>query len=195
MARSARRLVNAILPALASRRCDSGEGSAGVEACSWGACLVCSSLGNAAGRFVVFRFAASSRGGGMAVVGQEMVNPISRERWVWLHTAASTGGAFCEFVLHLGHGALVAAPHIHPFQQERFGSMSSAPSSTRVRPARSTPARETRAPVDRKCVNDLRSWGLAKRTTRLELATFGLGSPQKPCKWRSFAELERAESS
>jgi mannose-6-phosphate isomerase-like protein (cupin superfamily) len=56
----------------------------------------------------------------MAVVGQEMVNPISRERWVWLHTAASTGGAFCEFELHLGQGALVAASHIHPFQQERF---------------------------------------------------------------------------
>lgn len=56
----------------------------------------------------------------MAVVGQEMVNPISRERWVWRHTADSTGGEFCEFELHLGPGALVAAPHMHPFQQERF---------------------------------------------------------------------------
>ena len=55
-----------------------------------------------------------------AVVGQEMVNPISRERWVWVHTADSTGGEFCEFELHLGQDAVVAAPHMHPFQHEWF---------------------------------------------------------------------------
>jgi mannose-6-phosphate isomerase-like protein (cupin superfamily) len=56
----------------------------------------------------------------MATVGEEMVNPVSRERFVWRHTAESTEGRFCEFDLHLGEGALVAAPHLHPGQQERF---------------------------------------------------------------------------
>jgi quercetin dioxygenase-like cupin family protein len=56
----------------------------------------------------------------MAKVGEEMVNPVSRERFVWRHTAASTGGACCEFDLHLGEGGVVAAPHFHPRQQERF---------------------------------------------------------------------------
>jgi quercetin dioxygenase-like cupin family protein len=56
----------------------------------------------------------------MAKVGEQMVNPVSRERFVWRHTAGSTGGAFCEFDLHLGEGAVVAAPHVHPGQHERF---------------------------------------------------------------------------
>jgi quercetin dioxygenase-like cupin family protein len=56
----------------------------------------------------------------VAVVGEEMVNPVSRERFVWRHTAESTGGAFCEFDLYLGEGAAVAAPHVHPGQQEQF---------------------------------------------------------------------------
>jgi quercetin dioxygenase-like cupin family protein len=56
----------------------------------------------------------------MANVGEEMVNPVSRERFVWRHTATSTGGAYCEFDLHLGEGAVVAARHVHPGQQERF---------------------------------------------------------------------------
>jgi quercetin dioxygenase-like cupin family protein len=56
----------------------------------------------------------------MAKVGEEMVNPVSGERFVWRHTAASTGGAYCEFDLHLSEGAVVAAPHVHPAQQERF---------------------------------------------------------------------------
>jgi mannose-6-phosphate isomerase-like protein (cupin superfamily) len=56
----------------------------------------------------------------MAAVGEEMVNPVSRERFVWRSTAASTRGEFCEFDLHLGQGALVAAPHVHPGQRERF---------------------------------------------------------------------------
>ena len=49
-----------------------------------------------------------------------MVNPVSRERFVWRHTEQSTGGEFCEFDLHLGEGAVVAASHVHPRQQERF---------------------------------------------------------------------------
>ena len=56
----------------------------------------------------------------MAEVGEEMVNAVSGERFVWRHTATSSGGAYCEFDLHLGEGAVVAAPHVHPGQQERF---------------------------------------------------------------------------
>jgi mannose-6-phosphate isomerase-like protein (cupin superfamily) len=56
----------------------------------------------------------------MAQVGQEMVNPVTRERFVWRATAASTRGSYCEFDLHLGEGAVVARPHVHPHQQEDF---------------------------------------------------------------------------
>lgn len=56
----------------------------------------------------------------MAHVGQEMVNPVTRERFVWRATAESTGGAYCEFDLHLAPGAAVARAHAHPRQREDF---------------------------------------------------------------------------
>jgi quercetin dioxygenase-like cupin family protein len=56
----------------------------------------------------------------VARVGAEIVNPVTKERFVWRHTAASTGGAFAEFDLFLAEGAVVAAPHVHPRQQEDF---------------------------------------------------------------------------
>ena len=56
----------------------------------------------------------------MARVGQEMVNSVTRERFVWRHTASSTNGAFVEFDLHLGEGAVVAGRHAHPNQREDF---------------------------------------------------------------------------
>lgn len=56
----------------------------------------------------------------MARVGAEMVNPVTGERFVWRHTAASTGGEFAEFDLYLAKGAVVAAPHVHPHQREDF---------------------------------------------------------------------------
>lgn len=56
----------------------------------------------------------------MARIGAEMVNPVSGERFVWRHTAASTGGEFAEFDLFLAKGAVVAAPHVHPHQREDF---------------------------------------------------------------------------
>jgi len=49
-----------------------------------------------------------------------MVNPVTRERFVWRHTAASTGGEFAEFDLFLGEGATLAAAHTHPAQREDF---------------------------------------------------------------------------
>lgn len=56
----------------------------------------------------------------MALVGQEMVNPATRERLVWRETATSTNGRHCEFDLYLGEGAVVAMPHMHPQQTEQF---------------------------------------------------------------------------
>ena len=56
----------------------------------------------------------------MARVGTEMVNPVTKERFVWRHTAASTGGAYAEAELILAPGATVAAPHTHPEQREDF---------------------------------------------------------------------------
>ena len=49
-----------------------------------------------------------------------MVNPASRERFIWRQTAASTAGGFCECELRLDEGAAVAAAHVHPFQIEAF---------------------------------------------------------------------------
>ena len=49
-----------------------------------------------------------------------MVNPVTRERFVWRHTAESTGGEFAEFDLFLGPGAKLAAAHAHPSQREDF---------------------------------------------------------------------------
>jgi quercetin dioxygenase-like cupin family protein len=49
-----------------------------------------------------------------------MVNSVTRERFVWRHTSASTGGEFSEFDLYLGEGATVAGRHIHPHQREDF---------------------------------------------------------------------------
>jgi quercetin dioxygenase-like cupin family protein len=56
----------------------------------------------------------------MAEIGQDLVNPVTGERFVWQQTAASTGGTFCEFELHLDQGAVVAAAHTHPLQAEAF---------------------------------------------------------------------------
>jgi quercetin dioxygenase-like cupin family protein len=55
----------------------------------------------------------------MAQVGAEMVNPITKERFVWRQTAVSTGGEFAEADLFLEEGATVD-PHIHPRQREDF---------------------------------------------------------------------------
>lgn len=56
----------------------------------------------------------------MVAIGDNFENPVTRERFVWRATAASTGGQYCEFDLHLGPGAKLAAPHRHPGQLETF---------------------------------------------------------------------------
>jgi hypothetical protein len=51
-----------------------------------------------------------------------MSNPVTGERFVWRHTAESTGGECAEFDLYLSVGAVVAVPHVHPRQRGTSGS-------------------------------------------------------------------------
>lgn len=60
----------------------------------------------------------------MVQVGDSFENPITRERFVFLATAATTGGGYCEFDLHLGPLAKLAAAHRHPGQVETFSLVS-----------------------------------------------------------------------
>lgn len=60
----------------------------------------------------------------MVQVGESFENPVTRERFVWRATAGSTGGEYCEFDLHLGPGAKLAAAHRHPGQLETFSLLS-----------------------------------------------------------------------
>ena len=60
----------------------------------------------------------------MVQIGDSFENPITRERFVWRATTASTAGEYCEFDLHLGAGAKLAAAHRHPKQLETFSLFS-----------------------------------------------------------------------
>ena len=52
--------------------------------------------------------------------GQTLENPVTGERFTFLHTAASTGGELLAFELGLRPGGAVPIPHVHPVQTERF---------------------------------------------------------------------------
>jgi quercetin dioxygenase-like cupin family protein len=60
----------------------------------------------------------------VVAVGDTFENPVTRERFVFLATAGSTGGEYCEFDLHLSPGAKLAAAHRHPGQLEAFSVLS-----------------------------------------------------------------------
>lgn len=60
----------------------------------------------------------------MIHIGDSFENPVTRERFVWRATTSSTGGQYCEFDLHLGPGAKLAAAHRHPGQLESFSLLS-----------------------------------------------------------------------
>jgi len=59
-------------------------------------------------------------------IGDSFENPVTKERFVWRATTSSTGGDYCEFDLHLGAGAKLAAAHRHPGQLETFSLISGA---------------------------------------------------------------------
>jgi quercetin dioxygenase-like cupin family protein len=52
--------------------------------------------------------------------GQTLENPVTGERFTFIHTAASTGGELLAFDFALRPGGAVPIPHVHPIQTERF---------------------------------------------------------------------------
>ena len=52
--------------------------------------------------------------------GQTLENPVTGERFTFIHTAGSTGGELLAFDLALRAGGAVPIPHVHPIQTERF---------------------------------------------------------------------------
>jgi quercetin dioxygenase-like cupin family protein len=56
----------------------------------------------------------------MITPGQTLSNPVTGERFTFIHTAASTGGELLAFELRLRPGGAVPLPHVHPIQTERF---------------------------------------------------------------------------
>jgi quercetin dioxygenase-like cupin family protein len=56
----------------------------------------------------------------MIAPGQTLENPVTGERFTFIHTAASTGGELLAFDFGLRPGGAVPIPHVHPIQTERF---------------------------------------------------------------------------
>ena len=52
--------------------------------------------------------------------GQTLENPVTGERFTFIHTAGSTGGELLAFELALRLGGAVPMAHVHPIQTERF---------------------------------------------------------------------------
>jgi quercetin dioxygenase-like cupin family protein len=52
--------------------------------------------------------------------GHTLANPVTGERFTFIHTAASSGGELLAFELGLAVGGSVPIPHVHPIQNERF---------------------------------------------------------------------------
>jgi quercetin dioxygenase-like cupin family protein len=57
---------------------------------------------------------------GVITPGQTLSNPVTGERFMFIHTAASTGGELLAFDFALRPGGAVPLPHVHPIQTERF---------------------------------------------------------------------------
>jgi len=56
----------------------------------------------------------------MITPGQSLSNPVTGERFTFIHTAASTGGELLAFDFALRPGGAVPMRHVHPVQTERF---------------------------------------------------------------------------
>ena len=52
--------------------------------------------------------------------GQTLENPVTGERFTFIHTAASTRGELLAFELALRPGGAVPLAHVHPIQTETF---------------------------------------------------------------------------
>jgi quercetin dioxygenase-like cupin family protein len=49
-----------------------------------------------------------------------LIHPVTGERIVFRKRARDTGGELFEMNLYLAPNGFIAAPHVHPFQEERF---------------------------------------------------------------------------
>ncbi len=56
----------------------------------------------------------------MIRAGDSIENPVTGERLVFTRTAAETEGEYVRFECFVKPSGFVAAPHVHPFQEERF---------------------------------------------------------------------------
>jgi quercetin dioxygenase-like cupin family protein len=52
--------------------------------------------------------------------GTRLENPVTGERFTFIHTASSSNGELLAFDLALRPGGAVPIPHVHPIQTERF---------------------------------------------------------------------------
>jgi quercetin dioxygenase-like cupin family protein len=52
--------------------------------------------------------------------GQTIEHPVTGERMTFLKTSAETNGEYVLVELELDPGGFVAAPHVHPYQEETF---------------------------------------------------------------------------
>jgi quercetin dioxygenase-like cupin family protein len=60
-----------------------------------------------------------------------LLHPVTGERIIFRKRARDTGGELFEMSLYLAPGGFIAAPHVHPNQEERF-EISGAPVMFRV---------------------------------------------------------------
>jgi quercetin dioxygenase-like cupin family protein len=60
-----------------------------------------------------------------------LVHPVTGERLVFRKRSSDTGGEFLEMSFYLAPGGFIAAPHVHPNQEERF-EISGAPVMFRI---------------------------------------------------------------
>jgi quercetin dioxygenase-like cupin family protein len=60
----------------------------------------------------------------MARRGDVIEHPVTGERMTFLETAGSTGGELVRIELAVGPHGFVAAPHVHPLQEETFEILS-----------------------------------------------------------------------
>ena len=57
---------------------------------------------------------------GIGTAGNPLIHPVTGERIVFRKRSRDTGGELLEFTLYLAPGGFIAAPHVHPNQEERF---------------------------------------------------------------------------
>ena len=59
-------------------------------------------------------------GDGIGTEQNPLVHPVTGERIVFRKRARDTGGELFEMNLYLAPKGFIAAPHVHPYQEERF---------------------------------------------------------------------------